>query len=242
MSGSEDGEPKEIKVQILTYNGITETFGYVKVDGSFKNNGRIEIKPTISIFGVNMYYPTPDNENRFAFELLFILFLTIDFLLELKQMISATVGSMRKKNKFCCSALLAYWTGDMWNILDSTTIGLLFAQVVQWSYFVTGKNMTVVFFHCAYLCPYLMCTLRPLITDALMHHCTTASCNSLLSSLFFAFYQQSYLNLHRRAVGGCMKACSPTQDIYNFTNPSDKAVTVMPATAVRQCCQKQNCC
>jgi len=182
LSGSEDGEPKEIKVQILTYNGITETFGYVKVDGSFKNNGRIEIKPTISIFGVNMYYPTPDNENRFAFELLFILFLTIDFLLELKQMISATVGSMRKKNKFCCSALLAYWTGDMWNILDSTTIGLLFAQVVQWSYFVTGKNMTVVFFHCAYLCPYLMCTLRPLITDALMHHCTTALLQ--LSSLF----------------------------------------------------------
>ena len=70
LSGSEDGEPKEIKVQILTYNGITETFGYVKVDGSFKYNGRIEIKPTISIFGVNMYYPTPDNENRFAFELL----------------------------------------------------------------------------------------------------------------------------------------------------------------------------
>ena len=54
LSGSADGVPSEIKVQILTYNGITETFGYVKVDGSFKNNGRIEINPTISIFGVNM--------------------------------------------------------------------------------------------------------------------------------------------------------------------------------------------
>ena len=141
LSGSEDGEPKTIQVQILTYNGNTQTFGYLKVDGAFKDDGRIEIVPTINIFNVDMYYPTVANENRLHLEIFFLVFLLLDIAMEMKQCVSHTCctksTTSTKRYTFQFNSLFAYWTDDFWNILDSTTIALLVTQVVQWTYFVT---------------------------------------------------------------------------------------------------------
>ena len=88
MSGSRDGEPTEINIKILTYNGNTETFGYLKVDGKFMEDGRIEVEPSVDVFGVDMYYPTKENRERYNLEIFFIFLLCLDVLLELKQFVA----------------------------------------------------------------------------------------------------------------------------------------------------------
>tara|TARA_B100000795_G_scaffold165652_1_gene124611 strand:- start:40 stop:1248 length:1209 start_codon:yes stop_codon:yes gene_type:complete len=146
LSGSRDGEPTEINIKILTYNGNTETFGYLKVDGKFMEDGRIEVEPSVDVFGVDMYYPTKENRERYNLEIFFIFLLCLDVLLELKQFVAyfwEQISSNRRKKgisgffSHICSSLIAYWTHDLWNVLDTVTITLLFAQGTKWWWWCT---------------------------------------------------------------------------------------------------------
>ena len=151
LSGSMNSEPSAVKVQILTYNGNTETFGYLKVDGEFTNDGSIQVKPSVQIFGVDAYYPTKSNQDRLHLEILFIFLLCFDLLMELKEFINKTCKSLslscqKQRNragfcsrtiKPCLKATIAYWTQDLWNVLDSVTLALLFTQIFWWMWFVS---------------------------------------------------------------------------------------------------------
>jgi hypothetical protein len=152
LSGSKTGSPGKLKMQMLTYNGKTATFGYTTVTAEFQDDGRIAVQPRFSIFNVDMYYPTPENETRLAFEVVFMILVIIDIAFEVRdccksfraarQEMARKANSRRNLGK-CTPCLnstragFAYWTRNMWNILDTITLSLIVVQMATWGRFAT---------------------------------------------------------------------------------------------------------